>query len=91
VTDLQLFLQKISHNSINLYQILTKIGTEMCCNKPFICTKFQLDWSVHLHFMAKNTKYKMKNNKMEKKLKQKLKLLAHILELAGVICFKFGM
>jgi len=41
VTDLRpFFTQKIDHISINLNQIPTKIGTEICFNRLFMCTKF---------------------------------------------------
>jgi len=53
VTDLQPFFMigKIGHNSLNLSWIPTKIGTEMCFNKPFMCTKVIL--GMHWCFMAK--------------------------------------
>ena len=35
-----------------LDQILTILGTEICFNTSLKCTKFQLDWSTHLYFMA---------------------------------------
>ena len=46
------FKWKIDHNSINLYRIPPKIGTEMHFSKPFMCIKFQLDWSMRLRFIG---------------------------------------
>ena len=53
---------------MNVYQIPTKIGTEICLNVPFKCAKFQPDWSTHSCFMvdfakcAKRRKTKIKKN-----------------------------
>ena len=53
VTDLRpYFMQIIGRNSVNVYWIPTKLGTEICLNEPFKCAKFQPDWSTHLCFMA---------------------------------------
>ena len=53
VTDLQpYFTQIIGHNSVNVYRIPTKLGTEIHLNEPFKCVKFQPDWSTHSYFMA---------------------------------------
>jgi len=89
VTDLRpLFTRKIKHNSVNLYHILTKLGMEMCFNKPFVCTKFQLDLSMHLNFIAENAKCAKLRRKKENYFEI---LVACILGLARAICFKFGM
>ena len=53
------FFVKIRHNSINLYQIPTKIGTEMCFNMPFLCTKFQLNPSMYFHQIYKCAKWRI--------------------------------
>jgi len=63
----------------------------MYFNMPFMCAKFQLDWCMHLWFMAKNTKcakwwWRRKNKEIKMEV-----LFARTLRLAGVICFKFGM
>ena len=85
ITDLRPFLHKKS--IITLYCISTKIGTVMYFNGPFMCTKFQLDKSMCLHFVTENAK-----GKKEKELRDYFKiLLARFLESAGVICFKFGV
>ena len=53
VTDLRTyFTQVIGHNSVNVHQIPTKLGTEIRLNETFTYTKFQLDQSTCLHFMA---------------------------------------
>ena len=53
VTDLQpYFTQTISHNSMNVHWIPNKLGTEICLNDSVKYTKFQLDRSMHLRFMA---------------------------------------
>ena len=46
------FMRITGHNSTILYQIPTKLGTEIHFNEPFKCAKFQLDQSTHLYFMA---------------------------------------
>ena len=57
VKDLRpFFTRKIDHNSVNLYRIPTKIGTEMCFNKPFVCVKCQLNVSMCSCFMGENAK-----------------------------------
>ena len=54
-----------------------------------MCIKFQLGQSMHLHFMAKNTKcVKKRRNKGRNYFKI---VPVHISRLAGAICFKFGM
>jgi len=45
-------MHKISHNSGNLYQIRTKVGTEIPFNAPVLFTKFQLDPNMRLRFIA---------------------------------------
>ena len=85
MTDVQPFYRKID-NSIIHYWISAKIGMEMCFNKLFICITFQLNWSMHLHFMAENAVCKLKKQRNFSKI-----LLACVSELAGVICFKFGI
>ena len=67
VTDLRpYFTQIIGHNSVNVHQIPTKRGTEIHLNEPFMYSKFQLDQSTCLHFMAyfvKCAKRKGKNSR----------------------------
>ena len=53
VTDLRLYFTRIiSHNSMNIHQISTKVDTEIHLNEPFKCAKFQPDWSTHSCSMA---------------------------------------
>ena len=53
VTDLRpYFMQIIGHNSMNVHWILTNLSTEILLNEPFTYTKFQLDRSRRLYFMA---------------------------------------
>jgi len=51
-TNRSCFTRRISHNSRNLYRICTKVGTEIPFNVPVLCTKFQLDPSMRLRFIA---------------------------------------
>ena len=68
VTDLQPYsMKKISHNSVNVHRIPTKVHTEMHLNEPFTYTKFQLDQSTCLHFMADFVKYVKRRKKQRKK------------------------
>ena len=69
---LTFFTQKINHNPINLHQIPTKIGTEMCFNEPFMCTKFQLDGSMRSQVMAKNAKCAKRQRRIRRKKTKKL-------------------
>ena len=53
VTDLlPYFTQIIGHNSVNVHQIPTTVGTEICHNDPFKCAKFQPNPSTHSCFMV---------------------------------------
>ena len=95
VTDLQPFLmQIIGHNSVNVLQIPTKVGTEIHLNEPFKCAKFQLDRSARSHFMAdfvKCAKRRSRRSRRKKRRRKTQTLAAHISERAGAIFFKFGM
>ena len=84
-------MQIIGHNSVNIHRIPNKLGTEIRFNEPFKCAKFQLDWSTHLYVMADFTKCaKSRINKKNRKIPPKT-LATRILEMAGVIFFKFYM
>ena len=49
VTDLQpYFTQIISHNSVNVHRIPTKVGTKIHLNEPVKCAKFRPTWSMTL-------------------------------------------
>ena len=88
VTDLRpYFTQIIGHNSVNVYRILTKLGTEIRLNERFKCAKFQADWSTNSCFMQSVRK------EVEEKTKKKnpQTLAARIAEIDGAIFFKFGM
>ena len=53
VTDLRpYFMQTISHNSVNVHRIPTKVGTEIRLNEPFKCAKLQPGPSTHSCFVA---------------------------------------
>ena len=52
MTEVQPYTRIIGHNSMNLHWSPTKLGTEIRCNEPFTCAKFQPDWSTHLCFMV---------------------------------------
>ena len=53
MTDLRpYFTQIISHNSVNVHRIPTKVGTEIGLNEPFKCANFQPDPSTHSCFMV---------------------------------------
>ena len=85
------FTQIISHICVILYWIPTKRGTEIRLNKPFKCTKFQLDRNMRLYFMADFAKC-VKRSIGRKKTKKKPEILtACISEMAGAIFFTFRM
>ena len=91
VTDLRpYFMQIISHNSMNVHQIPTTLGTEIHLNEPFKCAKFQPDWSTYSCFMADFAKCAKRSRR--KKMTEKIQTLATcISEMAGAVFFKFGM
>ena len=92
VTDLRpYFTRIISHNSMNVHRISTKLGTEIRYNKPFNCAKFQLDWSTHSCFIADFAKCAKERSRRKKQRKKTLTLVARISEMAGAIFFNFGM
>ena len=51
------FMERISHNSVNVNQIPTKRGTEVRFNEPFKCVKFQPDRYTYWCFMVDFAKY----------------------------------
>ena len=88
VTDLRpYFTQIISHNSVNVHRIPTKLGTAIRRNEPFKCAKVQPDWSTNLCFMAGFAKCAKKRSRRKKNQT----LADRISEMAGAIFFKFGM
>ena len=90
VTDLLPYVtQIIGHNSVNVHQIPTKLGTEIRFNEPFKCTKFQPDWSTNSRFMADFVKCAKRSRRRKKLRKKTLTLAARISEMAGAIFFKF--
>ena len=46
------FMRIIGHNSVIVYRISIKLGTEICVNEPLKCAKLQLDHRTYLYFMA---------------------------------------
>ena len=90
VTDLRpCFTQIISHNSVNVCRIPTKLGTEIRLNEPFKCAKCQPDWSTNSCFMADFAKCAKRRRKKRRKKTQTL--ADRISEIDGAIFFKFGM
>ena len=72
VTDLRpYFTQIIGHNSVNVHQIPTKLGTEIRFNEPVKCTKFQPDWSTNLRFMADFAKCAKRSRRKQRRKKPK--------------------
>jgi len=69
-------MRTINHNSVNLSELH---GTEVCFNESFICPKFQLEYLFTLMC------------KVCRRRKQSKTFGTHISEIAGGICFKFGM
>ena len=91
VTDLRpYFMQIIGHNSVNIHRVPTKLGTEIRLNEPLKCAKLQPNWSTHSCFMADFAKC-AKRSRRKKYEKKHLTLATRILEMAGVIFFKFGV
>ena len=73
VTDFRpYFTQIIGHNSMNVHQIPTQVGTEIRLNEPFKCAKFQPNWSTHSCFMADFAS--VRKEEVEEKNKEKPKL-----------------
>ena len=66
--------QIIGHNSVNVYRILTKLGTEIRLNEPFKCAKFQPDWSTNSCFMADLQSVQKEEVEEEKNEEKKPKL-----------------
>ena len=87
------FTQIIGRSSVNVHRIPTKVGITIRLNEPFKCAKFQPDPNTHSCFMADFAKCEMKKIFKEEKSEEiKIKLFfTRILEMAGVIFFKFGM
>ena len=69
MTDLRpYFMQIIGHNSVNVLQIPTKVGTEIRLNEPFKSAKFQLDRSMRSHFMVDFIKCVKRSRRKKPKL-----------------------
>ena len=77
-------MQIIGHNSVNVHQIPTKLGTDIQLNELFKYTKLQYDRSMCLHFMAGFVMGAKRSRR-----KSPLTVAAHISEMAGVSFFKF--
>ena len=77
MTDLRpYFAQIIGHNSVNVYRIPTKLGTEIRLNEAFKCAKFQPDLSKHSCFMADFAKCAKRKRSRRKKRRKKTQTLA---------------
>ena len=75
---------------MNVHRIPTKLGAEIRLNEPFKCANFQPDWSTHSCFMEDFAKCAKKSRRKKKNEEKKAQILAAcILEMAGVIVFKF--
>ena len=91
VTDFRpYFMQITSHNSVNVHQIPTKLGTEIHLKEPFESAKLQHDWSMHSCFMSDFVKC-VKRRSGRKNEEKTQTLAACTSEMAGVISFKCGM
>ena len=92
VTDLRpYFTQIIGHNSVKIYWIPTKFGTEIRLNEPFKCANFQPYWSTNSCFMADFAKCAKRSSRRKKRRKKPQTLADRISEMDGAIFFKFGM
>ena len=67
------FMQIIGHNSMNVNQIPTKLGTEIRFNEPFKCAKFQPNWNMHWCFMADFAKCAKRSSRLEEEKNEQIK------------------
>ena len=51
-TNRSCFTRIIGHKSLTVHPIYTKFDTRICLWTPFLCAKFQGDWSIDLRFIA---------------------------------------
>ena len=89
-TNRSCFTRIIGHNSRTVHRICTKFDARICLWSPFLCAKFQGDWSMRLRFIAifASVRKDEKKNKNKKKIET---LAAHISEMAEAISFKLSM
>ena len=83
-------LRLLLHLHRNVHRIPTKLGTEIRCNEPFKCTKFQPDWSTHSCFMVDFAKCAERSRK-DKNEEENVTLAACFSIMSGAIVFKFGI
>ena len=85
----------IAHNSLPVYRIPAKVGTEMRLYIPLLCAKFQGNRITRSRFIAVFVSVRQENKKKKKK-KIKTKKLSqflksHISGTREAISLKFGM
>ena len=72
-TNRSSFMQIIRHNSRTIHQICTNVDAKIRLWTPFLCAKFQGNWSTCLHFIAivaSVQKHKEKKKKKKSKFWQ---------------------
>ena len=83
----------IAHNSLPVYGIPAKVGTEMRLYTPLLCAKFQGNCITRSRFIAVFVSVqKEEENKKKKKTKKLSQFLkSHISGIPEAISLKFGM
>ena len=89
-TNRSCFTRIIGHNSLTINRICTKFDARIRLWTPFLCAKFQGDWSTRLLVIAIFASVR-KDEEKKKPRKKNETLAARISEMAGAISFKFGM
>ena len=79
----------IAHNSLPVYGIPAKVGTEMRPYTPLLCAKFKGNRITRSRFIAVFVSVRKEEEKKTKKLSQFLK--SHISGMPEAISLKFGM
>ena len=67
-TNRSCFTQIIGHNSRTNHKICTKFDARICLWIPFLCTTFQDNRSMYLHFIAIFASVQKHKEKMKKKI-----------------------
>jgi len=70
----------IANNFVNVYRILTKLGTKMRPYTTFMCTKFQGNRIIRFHFMITFIPRQKEEGKKTKKTRKKMKKLSQFLK-----------
>ena len=87
-TNRSCFTRIIGHNSRTIHRICTKVDARIRLRTPFLCAKFQGDWSTRLRFIAI---FASKTRRRKKTKKKNQTLAARILDIPRAISFTFGM